>query len=92
MKRLMAFAIWILSICLSAYTWLLHRVALDTTDLMARQGVVKVMLFYASIACIGLVIFLGLSRGRLRFLVLVPVVIMAAVGWEIQQMWVNVFP
>lgn len=92
MKTLTAFAAWTLSVCLGVYAWLLRRAALDAVELMARQGVVKVMLFYASLASIGLLIFLGLSRGWLRVLALAPVVIMVAVGWEVQQMWTSVFP
>ena len=92
MKTLTALAAWCLAVCLGAYAWLLRRAALEAADLAVRQGVVKVMLFYASLSCIALAVFLGLGRDRLRLLVFAPAVIVVAAGWEIQRIWPDAFP
>lgn len=92
MKSLAALAAWCLAVCLGAYAWLLRRAALEAADLAVKQGVLKVMLFYGSLSCIALAVFLGLGRERLRLLVFVPAVIVVAAGWEIQRIWTDAFP
>lgn len=92
MRTPAALAAWTLSVCLGVYAWVLRSAAPQAADLAMKQGVLKVMLFYASFGCIALVIFLGLSRGRLRFLALAPVMTVIAVGWEVRRIWPDAFP